>query len=127
MADSSNKQQKKYSYLNVNNIEELEHVIRYAIYPDSPDLLHHYLRIGKKYATTWPKSAQHVVHERIFDLLIEVICDPLLPKHWRELCVDHIYLPLSDLERLASTDAQINSVAKRWAVYKQSCSYFFKV
>lgn len=124
MTHSFNKRQ-ICTCLNVNNIEELEDVIRYAIYPDSPELLHHYLRIGKKYATTWPRSARHVVHERIFDLLNDVVCDSLLPNQWRELCVDHMYLPLNELERLATTENQMKLIAKRWAIYKQSCSYFF--
>lgn len=35
-------------------------------------------------------------------ILLDTICDTLIPMHWRQMCLDQIYRPLLNAERLIS-------------------------
>ena len=84
--------------------EELEECVRLGKNPDSPDLLYTYLDLYKEQLSQVGVEASQAYLARIIDLLIETICDPLVPCQWRALCLDNIHKPVFDLSNLPKTE-----------------------
>ncbi|MEM6709382.1 MAG: hypothetical protein AAF648_11405 [Pseudomonadota bacterium] len=85
------------------SFDVLEDLVRFGRHPDSPELLTAYLaemhsRHDPLSANAWGQG-----HGRAHRLLLDAICDPLVPEHWRWLCLDHLWLPLDRLLQLASS------------------------
>ena len=72
----------------------LERRVRLALNPNEPRLLSTYLALCREFDS-------FDTHARAFDLLVETIEDPGLPRHWRCLCLDHLYLALDALSARA--------------------------
>ena len=83
---------------------ELEECVRLGKNPDSPDLLYTYLNLYKERLSQVGVEVSQAYLTRIIDLLIETICDPLVPYEWRALCLDNIHKPLFDLSNLPKTE-----------------------
>ena len=83
---------------------ELEECVRLGKNPDSPDLLYTYLDLYKKQLSQAEVEASQAYLTRIIDLLIDTICDPLVPYQWRALCLDNIHKPVFDLSNLPGTE-----------------------
>ena len=82
---------------------ELEKRVRFGKNPDSPDLLYTYLDLYKEQLSEVGVEAAQSYLTEIIDLLLETICDPLVPYQWRALCLDNIYKPVFDLSKLPKT------------------------
>jgi hypothetical protein len=91
----------------------LEHKIRFALEPDHSAIIRQYLDlVPTNYSSDITLQRLHFVLQ--CSLLTETIADELLPAHWRCQCLDHFYLPLGALSRLADNDtsrAQVLSIS----------------
>jgi len=83
---------------------ELEECVRLGKNPDSPDLLYTYLDLYKERLSRLGVEVSQAYLTRIIDLLIDTICDPLVPYQWRALCLDNIHKPVFDLSNLPKTE-----------------------
>ena len=83
---------------------ELEECVRLGKNPDSPDLLYTYLDLYKERLSQVGAEVSQAYLTRIIDLLIDTICDPLVPYQWRALCLDNIHKPVFDLSNLPKTE-----------------------
>ena len=87
----------------------LQQKIRDAEEPDNPLLIRQYLDLDLPITETGlTGQRQRLVSQ--CRLLIETIADECLPPHWRCHCLDHIYLPLFALARLADCSQSIQQV-----------------
>ena len=82
---------------------ELEKRVRLGKNPDSPDLLYTYLDLYKEKLSEVGVEASQAYITEIIDLLLETICDPLVPYQWRALCLDNIHKPVFDPSKLPKT------------------------
>ena len=82
---------------------ELEKRVRFGQNPDSPDLLYTYLDLYTEQLSEVGVEVAQAHLTEIIDLLLETICDPLVPYQWRALCLDNIHKPVSDLSKLSNT------------------------
>lgn len=82
--------------------------VRTADAEDSPEVLSRYLNIEAP--TNHDEQWQHYFDQ--LTLLIETISDVSLPAHWRELCTNNIYRPLSRLMPLATTKERHDEIRK---------------
>lgn len=88
--------------------EDLRERIRYAREPNSPTIVDQWLCYERCCLEACHNSAcglcassvQIDLYESQFQLLLEVVADELLPSHWRELCLNSLHRPLSQLRRL---------------------------
>jgi len=97
--------------------------IRYAEEENNPQML-----------TLWFVAEQALVEEDLnqlrrlyhaeFYLLLEVITDTLLPNHWRELCLDNIYRPLVELNRLSHCQSSKKQLRHLWLELSITSNYF---
>ena len=85
-------------------MKELEKFVRRGKRPDSPELLYTYLDLCKKKLPGIGAQASQAYLTGIIDLLLETICDPLVPYQWRALCLDNIHKPVFDLSNLPKTE-----------------------
>lgn len=67
--------------------------IRCALDPDEPRLLDQYLGEAR-YLAGWEGVAAWPLFEKAYNLLLDTGRDPILPWHWRSLCLDYAYRPL---------------------------------
>ncbi|MGY0219448.1 hypothetical protein ACWJJH_19015 [Endozoicomonadaceae bacterium StTr2] len=91
------------SNLNDPAVARLRRIVRYAEQPDNPATLQLWLELE---ATTYsqPRRQRWAVNIACTRLLLEAFADDLNPAHWRCLCLDNIYRPLMELQRLALTE-----------------------
>ena len=85
-------------------MKELEKCVRRGENPDSPELLYAYLDLYKTKFPKVPVQASQAYLTGVVDLLLDTICDPLVPYQWRTLCLDNIYKPVFDLSNLPRTE-----------------------
>ena len=94
-------------------VTALEHKIRFALEPDNSIILRQYLDfLPTEFCDDIASQRRHFIMQ--CGLLTETIADELLPSHWRRQCLDHFYLPLGALTRLAdnhSSKAQILAIS----------------
>ena len=83
---------------------ELEECVRLGKKQDSPYLLYTYLDLYKERLSHAGVEASQAYLTRIIDLLVDTICDPLVPYQWRALCLDNIHKPVFDLSNLPKTE-----------------------
>lgn len=92
--------------------------IRFASEPDNPSIIREWLSYPSEtfdqaqLRTPTAESSdmawfdyQRSVYQAQFRLLLDTVIDELIPSHWRECCLDHIYLPLAKLEKIATSTA----------------------
>ena len=88
------------------SIFKAEQNIRWGLLPDRPDILYKYLTDCEALASTFDELDAVALLERTIDTLVEIICDPCVPLHWRRLCLDNLYRPIGCLRRIqVSVDA----------------------
>jgi len=80
---------------------DLSRKIRDAEQPDNPMIIREFLNL-EPLPVLKNKAVLRVHLVKQFQLLIDTICDEYLPSYWRRQCLDHIYLPLRSLARLAT-------------------------
>ena len=98
----------------ITHFNDLEQVVRLGTYSDSPKLLYRYLELGKDYASACEYEFRSDAYDRLFNTLLDAIADPLVETHWRQLCLDNIYRPLGELEKLADTDPAFEKLRQRY-------------
>ncbi|ETX10204.1 hypothetical protein MUS1_03910 [Marinomonas ushuaiensis DSM 15871] len=81
----------------------LEQTIQAGQCVDSPEVLYHYLKLTEEYAERLSIPDAALLHKRVFNVLLDTVCDTSLAPHWRQTCLDKVYLPLSQLKRLIVT------------------------
>ena len=90
-----------YTHLDVYKRQQ----IRCALDPDEPRLLDQYLGEAR-YLAGWEGVAAWPLFEKAYNLLLDTGRDPILPWHWRSLCLDYAYRPLCELQRLTTNGSQ---------------------
>jgi len=81
----------------------LEQTIQAGQCADSPEVLYQYLKLTEDYAERLSITDAAILHQRVFNVLLDTVCDSKLAPHWRQTCLDKMYLPLSMLKRLIVT------------------------
>lgn len=82
----------------------IEQVIKRGQSADSPQVLYHYLNRSEQYAEQLGIAEAYALHRRVYQVLLETVCDSDIAWHWRELCLDMIHRPLRQLQRFVITD-----------------------
>ena len=100
--------------------------IRYALEPDNPALIPMWISretqlSGDNDSTV---SYRRHLHEAQFHLLLDTICDELLPWQWRCSCLDAIYLPLAALRKLSTDRESKQQVRRLLQELSTTCRYF---
>jgi len=83
-------------------------MIRCALRPEEPRLIEHFLNLGVRLVEHGQISPWHMACTSL-NLLINTACDPVLPWHWRNLCLDYAWRPLHVMQQLATDAAQQRS------------------
>ncbi|WP_256582285.1 FagA protein [Pseudomonas sp. MYb185] len=98
--------------------------IRCALLPDEPRQLEQHWALGRQLVehgllSPWRMSLATL------NLMLDSACDPALPWHWRNLCLDNAYRSLYALEHLADGPAQqqmLNRLRNRLATLQMQPS-----
>ena len=101
-------------------------IVRQGQLPDSPELLTHYLEIGRCYAANKSKSLQIKIYTSILDTLLDTICDHCIAVQWRQLCLDNCYRPLLILETLVISDQEKNHLQQQYYKLRALSHYFYQ-
>ena len=80
---------------------ESEETIRRGMAPDNPEILYTYSSRYEEFAENANQSEAVELLDRVIELLIDVICDACVPRHWLCLCLNNLYRPLEFLYRTA--------------------------
>ncbi|GAB3479939.1 hypothetical protein [Marinomonas epiphytica] len=81
----------------------LEQTIQSGQCADSPEVLYHYLNLTESYAERLEMVDAVQLHQRVFNVLLDTVCDSTLPCHWRQTCLDKVYVPLANIKHLIVT------------------------
>jgi hypothetical protein len=92
-----------YNGQNNPSVRLIRDKIRFGHEPDNPLLISIWLDQEKLFL----QELEDIGHrrqylEQQFRLLLDTIMDELIPSHWRCICLNNIYYPLSSLKKLAS-------------------------
>ncbi|MGB2065597.1 MULTISPECIES: hypothetical protein [Marinomonas] len=82
----------------------IEQTIKRGVAADSPKVLFQYLDTSEAYAEQIGISDAYDLFKRVYQVLLETVCDASVPMHWRELCLDTIHRPLMQLKRFVITE-----------------------
>ncbi len=87
----------------------LRRKIRHAVEPDNPLLIDQLLKLKPdSWRDTLKENRAHQLTQ--FRLLMDTITDDYLPPHWRCQCLDYIYRPLHELQKLADCKASKDQI-----------------
>ena len=81
----------------------LEQTIQGGQCADSPKVLDHYLNLTEEYAERLNISDATQLYKRVFNVLLDTVCDTSVVPHWRQTCLNKVYLPLMHLKNLIVT------------------------
>jgi hypothetical protein len=104
-------------------INLLREKVRYASEENNPQILTLWFMAEQALMSEEPNQYRHLYHAQFY-FLLEVISDTLLPKHWRELCLDNIYRPLVELNRLSNCPSSKKQLRHLWLELNITTSYF---
>ena len=107
-----------------DSVFETEHNVRWGRLPDRPDILYNYLSDCEAVALSFDESNAKRLLERAIDTFVEVICDPSVPYHWRCLCLDNLYRPISRLRRIEVSDDAFKRLNKKMRDINVLTKYF---
>lgn len=103
---------------------KLRNKIRHGEEPDNPMLISLWLSFEEDYRDINKGNSSLEVHyEQQFNLLLETIADELIPVHWRRVCLDNIYKPLSSLRRIAKDTESQHKVSRLLYELSVTCRY----
>jgi len=86
-------------------ITKLKSKIRHAEEPNNPGLIPLWLTLEEIEIGQEPSLRElRKNYESQFHLLLETVADELVPSHWRQVCLDNIYKPLTTLQRMINDD-----------------------
>ena len=83
--------------------------IRCGLSPDEPRLIEHYLAEGR-YLACCTATSHWTIAVTSFRLLLDTASDTALPWQWRNVCLNHAWRPLRDIE----TQALCTCRLQRW-------------
>ncbi|MEM6573445.1 MAG: hypothetical protein AAF736_04195 [Pseudomonadota bacterium] len=101
-----------------------ESAIRYAQDPDNPTLLYTYLDDCDQRAALASTIQAQRIYRHAFELLLDVISDDCVPRHWRALCLDHVYRTLVGLARLAESDRDLQGLLELESQLRVTAEFF---
>ena len=101
-------------------------IVRQGHHPDSPELLTRYLEVGRYYAENKSKSLQIKIYISTFDTLLDTICDHCIALHWRQLCLNNCYRPLSILGTLLTSGQEKNYLQQQYYKLSTLSHYFYR-
>ncbi len=104
--------------------QRLQDLVRNGSMPDRPDRLREFIELYKDRTRELERSEEIAMHYRVYELLLETICDSLIPKHWRFLCLDYLFEPCRALKRLCETSEQEQEVRRLQSEARYLSSYF---
>jgi hypothetical protein len=81
----------------------IEQAIQGGQCADSPEVLYHYLNTSEEYAERLNINDAVILHQRVFNVLLDTVCDSHIALNWRQVCLDMVYRPLANLKRLIVT------------------------
>jgi hypothetical protein len=119
-----------YNYFTIQTtaINSIRHKVRYADDENNPQLLSFWLMAEQ---TLFAGSDINIdddekwqMYQGQFRLLLDVICDNLIPEHWRQLCLDNIYRPLTELNRISHCDMSKKRLRYLWLELNITSQYF---
>lgn len=84
----------------------LEYQVRHGTRPNSPTLLHAWLEVAQACARDLPLDARRALYIHLFNVLTATMADCRVDRQWRQLCLEHVCLPLCRLRPLCVTDRQ---------------------
>ena len=103
--------------------DQLAEKIRRGDEADNPMLISLWLTATSANPANASRRQLRAKFEAQFRLLLETIVDELVPAHWRMTCLDHVYRPLSSLQRIsdcAQSEQQIRCLLIELSV---NCRY----
>lgn len=103
--------------------DELTCKVRYATHENNPEIIKSWLQ------ATSPAQVESIqtcrrIYRYQFKLLMETICDDLIPSHWRRTCLDNIYKPLHGFQRVALCPHSRHTLKLMYVELNQSIKYF---
>ncbi|NTS75784.1 hypothetical protein HR060_02800 [Catenovulum sp. SM1970] len=84
--------------------KQLKRKIRFGSEANNPALLALWFTQEESVMDGQSLANKRVIYIGQFRLLLEAVVDELVPRHWRQACLDQIYKPLSALQRLVTSD-----------------------
>ncbi len=94
-----------FSVSSFTRFERVEWSILKGTHPDEHRLLQDYMRLMREFAEqTNTTNGKRKIYYRVANVLREALCDSYLPRHWRSQCLDMIYQPIIEIQRLAETE-----------------------
>lgn len=84
--------------------QTLSQLTRSGEQPDACHLLTEYLDLTQALSIGQNRTCQLQLYYIVYTDLLEAICDPLVSRHWRENCLNHLFQPILVLNRLACTE-----------------------
>lgn len=103
---------------------KLEALVRQGSLPDRPDRLREYIELYKDRTRAVARSDAIALHYRVYNLLLETICDVLIAKHWRCLCLDYLFEPCRALNQMTETREQAQEVRRLQSEAYSLSQYF---
>ncbi len=119
-----------FTHFNIQTaaINNIRHKVRYAEDEDNPELLSFWLMAEQTLFTGSDtfndEEARWQMYQGQVRLMLDVICDNLLPEHWRHLCLDNIYRPLTELNRLSQCEVSKDRLRQLWLELNITSHYF---
>lgn len=107
------------------NITALTHIVRYGKAPNSPQILNSFLKESELLAEIGETTEKLNQHLRTAQVLLDTICDSLVPKHWRLQCLDNIYRPLHHAQRVAKNEQEQTKINRFQYEMNATVPYFF--
>lgn len=108
----------------LNNWLGYESDIRTAKRPNAYHIIHHYLDNGLGLLQHHDRATQIQVLLRMHSLLVDVVCDVLLPLCWRQYCLELLYQPTQALERLMHAPQERAGLCAMQQRTIRLCRYF---
>lgn len=104
-------------------INVLREKVRYAGEENNPEILTLWF-MAENVLVDDVINQRRQLYQAQFYLLLEVITDSLLPNHWRELCLNNIYRPLVELNRVSNCQPSKKQLRHLWLELSITSNYF---
>jgi len=105
-------------------INQLRKKIRYGLEEDNPGLLSLWLSMEDSALSNNNPHDNWQSYCAQFNLLIDVLSDDLIPKHWRANCLNTIYNPLCSLQRNAINPQRLQQLNKLYVELRVVSNFF---
>ena len=100
--------------------------VRYCCTPQNTQTINEYLESGQNVIRKYSTDSAHDVYLTEYNVLLETMCDTLIPTDWRQLCSDNITRVLIRLRALAYTKEEILKTQILSKEHKTLEKYFVK-